>query len=152
MIHHIHNESKQSIIDLVYNLVNSSHNLVVNGASSYNIKYDYSKHTEFNTLISTILSNVPDYSIYDMWFNIYSKGGYVKSHHHSSPATEKHPWLCGVYNLKKPKNSGDFYLNNVKTITKEDDLLIFKPTDIHYTTPNLSQEDRIVLSFNFRKT
>ena len=151
MIHHLDNVDKQSIIELIYSLFKSSHSLVVNGRSSYGSKYDYSKHKEFEPLVKQILSIVPDYQIYDMWFNVYQTGGYVKAHNHSSVHTENHPWLCGVYNLKKPKNSGDFYLNDNKIEAQEGDFFIFTPNDIHYTTQNQSKEDRIVLSFNFRK-
>ena len=101
----------------------------------------------------------------DCWFNVYSKGQNVEEHFHPNSI------ISGVYYLKCPPNCGDIvffdqlygfknYCKNMsflKTfiypqkfkLTPEDGMLVLFPSWlIHKTTPNLSEEDRIVFSFN----
>ena len=50
--------------------------------------------------------------------------------------------------LKKPVNSGDLILDGVKTNLKENDCILFDSSINHSSTPNLSDETRVVFSIN----
>jgi len=151
MIYSLDNVKKEPLVNRIKSLFSVNHNLVVNGLSSYVMPHDYSAFKEFKQLVNEIHLILPKYKIVDMWFNIYTKGGYVKKHNHTSEATSKNSWLCGVYNLHKPLNSGDFYLNDNKIEAQEGDFITFLPKDNHYTTENQNNDIRIVISFNFMK-
>lgn len=101
----------------------------------------------------------------DCWFNIYSKNQNVEEHFHPNSV------ISGVYYLKCPKNCGDIIfldqlysfknycknLSSLKTfiypqkfrLSPKNGMLILFPSWLnHKTDPNLSDEDRIVFSFN----
>ena len=90
------------------------------------------------------------YKFIDMWTNIHHSRAYTARHNHF---TSEYPVLIsGAYYLKKPKNSGNIVFDEEGVVeTQEDDLLIFhqfKDRGYHWTQPNNSNEDRIVISFN----
>jgi hypothetical protein len=91
-----------------------------------------------------------EYKFIDMWTNIHPSQAYTARHNHF---TDQYPnLLSGAYYLKKPKNSGNIVFDEEGIVNiEENDLLIFnQPKDrgYHWTEPNNSKEDRIVISFN----
>jgi uncharacterized protein (TIGR02466 family) len=94
--------------------------------------------------------------ITEMWGNINYKNCYNGAHTHGGE-------LSGVFYLKVPKNSGKLILCNpavrsdgkflrANNFAVEPDslaLIMFPSWLEHYVDPNLSEEERISLSFNF---
>ena len=101
----------------------------------------------------------------DCWFNVYSKHQNVEEHFHPNSI------ISGVYYLKCPKNCGDIVffdqlysfknycknLSRLKTfiypkkfnLTPKNGMLILFPSWLtHMTNLNMSDEDRIIFSFN----
>tara|TARA_Y100000004_G_C8718059_1_gene328863 strand:+ start:92 stop:589 length:498 start_codon:yes stop_codon:yes gene_type:complete len=155
----LHNIDNSVISKRVYEIQSSFHGLVVEGSSSFHTKYNYIKDKAFTSLLYEIVKILNGYYIEDVWFNIYKKGGYVKEHNHIPNDFSKHyeyhanpnKHLSAVYNVKRPFNSGNFYLNQSKINMNEGDFFAFTSNDMHYTTPSQSDEDRIVMSFNLIK-
>ena len=108
-----------------------------------------------------------DVSIANAWININSKGALNLEHTHS------HCLFSGVYYIKTPNNCGDIYFSNpnpVSFVWNLDDikdssrslianekwfvksnagvLLLFPSWAKHGVTSNMSNEDRISISFN----
>ena len=83
----------------------------------------------------------------DMWGMIYNKGNYAITHDHW-PAL----W-SGVYYIKAPKNSGDLIFPQLKQrITpKAGMMVIFDGATRHGVEENLSDEERIAVSFNVKE-
>ena len=106
-----------------------------------------------------------------LWFNINKKKDFNKSHIHLGGETN--PSFAAAYYLKVPKNSGNInfinpdpffpmnpllskkfkFGNSFNSLEywvapKEMDLIIFPASLFHYVEPNLSDEERISLSFN----
>ena len=105
-----------------------------------------------------------------MWVNINHTNSYNKSHTHPQS------YFSGVYYVSKPEDSGHItfthpntdlmgsywpFINDQKEFTplnssewsmysKEGDCLIFPSFYRHHVDPNLSEEDRISISFNIR--
>ena len=86
--------------------------------------------------------------ISDMWGMIYKKGDYAIEHDHW-PAL----W-SGVYYIKAPTNSGDLLFSQLKQrITPKDNMMIiFDGGTRHSVEENLSNEERIAVSFNVKET
>tara|TARA_R110001583_G_C5479540_1_gene393659 strand:+ start:72 stop:653 length:582 start_codon:yes stop_codon:yes gene_type:complete len=106
-----------------------------------------------------------DIELGSIWANINHKGCYNKIHSHG----DSH--YSGVYYIKTPNNSGNLYLINretsftepfnyfksdcadeIKYIPKEGDLYFFSGNLPHRTGINLSDEDRISISWNVNIT
>lgn len=107
-----------------------------------------------NQISSKILDG--NITISSMWANVGSYESRISPHNHvkdnfSSYEADilfKTSGICGAYYLQKPKQSGNFIAENNVVDTKEGELILFSPHMIHQTEINLSQEDRIVISFN----
>ena len=100
--------------------------------------------------IIKILKN--KYKFIDMWVNIHPPQAYTSRHNHFD---DKYPIsISGSYYLKKPKNSGNIVFDEEGIVNvQENDLLVFhqfKDGGFHWTEPNNSKEDRIVISFNMK--
>ena len=82
-----------------------------------------------------------------MWGMIYKKGEYARVHDHW-PAL----W-SGVYYIKAPKNSGDIVFPHIKQqITPQDNMMIiFDGSTRHSVKENLSDEERVAVSFNVKE-
>ena len=90
--------------------------------------------------------------IQEMWINISPPHGYNGLHNHGS-SDKIH---SGVLYLKCPPNSGNINFYNIFNIStsyihppKEKEIIIFPNNLPHSVNPNLSQEDRISIAFNF---
>jgi len=101
----------------------------------------------FGEFCSFVLSNFEEeYIFLDLWSNVYSKGSFVKPHSHFS---EEYPvGKNGVFYIKKPKDSGNLVVEDQVIDCEENDIVIFGNSDMHWSQPNESNEDRIILSFN----
>ena len=123
-------------------------------------------------LFSAITENIPKvedkilnkFNIYS-WLNINKKGSFNRRHCHDPYAGI---FLCGVFYVKTPKNCGNilfydprphislspdmkFYANKSDHMSYtpiENQLLIFPPWLEHEVEQNLSDKDRISISFN----
>ena len=151
-------KNKKELIERIQKISSKDHDLVINGFSSYSVPYNYGADTAFDSLIKSVFEILKNkyknniYEIIDMWFNIYKKGGYVKEHNHTSKKYEKSDLKTGIFYLKKPLNSGELYINNKEIKLNENDFIIFDAEENHYTTKNKTNEDRIVISFNFLRS
>ena len=103
-----------------------------------------------NTLYQFIQK--PNIIIESMWGNISSYTHSNGMHTHSFDPYK----LSGILYLKTPLNSGDLIFKNpidinhsVNYVPQQNKLLIFPSTLPHLVGPNLSQEDRISIAFNF---
>lgn len=119
-----------------------------------------------NQLLNTIIELCENlfkekYIVDDLiWSQIHKKNESTNLHNHMDPnCFDKHKW-SGVYYVKIPKNSGKivFQYNEHKYSTKrywyqavEGDFLIFPSHLDHFVTKNLTNENRIVISFNINK-
>ena len=103
-------------------------------------------------------------SIINMWTTIYPTGAFVPEHIHSNSL------FSGVFYAKTPENCGNIvfkdlssvaktmYVPNVREFpavdtmhvhhVKESSMVIFPSWLPHWTQPNESDEDRIMVSFN----
>jgi len=142
---------KEEINKFLTTVIPTQHNLVKEGTSTYD-GYNHVNEEAMSSIINTF-KNMTDnkYEVIDMWCNIYKKGGHVIPHNHLSDITKDSKWLAGIYNFKKPKDSGDLYLNDKKVELVEDDFILFEIDDKHYTTKNLVDDIRIVFSVNMKE-
>ena len=83
----------------------------------------------------------------NLWGMMYKKGDYAMVHDHW-PAL----W-SGVYYIKSPDNSGDLFFPQLKQTfqPKENMLVLFNGSTRHGVKENLSNEERIAISFNVKE-
>ncbi len=83
----------------------------------------------------------------NLWGMIFKKGDHALVHDHW-PAL----W-SGVYYIKAPENSGDLTFPQLKQrVTPQDNMMvIFDGSTRHGVAENLSQEERIAVSFNVKE-
>lgn len=127
-----------------------SHELIQCGGVS-----SYYKSGHLDTQYQFIFSEITDfvlglfdnkYTASNVWVNICPPGSYVKPHNHYY---DEYPnAVAGVYYIRKPKDSGNLIIENEEIEIEENDLVFFKDTKTHWTQPNCSKENRIVVSFN----
>ena len=98
------------------------------------------------------------------WFNINHKGSYNTSHNHplsffSAVLYIKVPENSGAIVFKRPDMLKDYILPHINTpknfcswtINPEENLLIIFPSYLyHHVDPNMSNEERISVAFNFK--
>tara|TARA_B100001059_G_C17810511_1_gene571968 strand:- start:1741 stop:2274 length:534 start_codon:yes stop_codon:yes gene_type:complete len=108
------------------------------------------KILEVSAFLSAKYYNRPDTKLRvdNFWGMIYKKGDYARVHDHW-PAL----W-SGVYYIKAPKGGGDIEFPQLKQkITPKDNMMIiFDGYTRHGVTENLSNEERIAVSFNVKET
>tara|TARA_R100000963_G_C4639745_1_gene103458 strand:+ start:657 stop:1187 length:531 start_codon:yes stop_codon:yes gene_type:complete len=147
-------EDKGSVLVDMSNINLDKHCLVNNGSSSFNSSYNFDSFKSFTPILDKFKLMAGDgFNVTDFWFNIYQKGGYVKPHNHITLNDDlKHAeHKVGAYYFKKPKNSGNLVINDEEHEIEEDDLILFRNSDIHYSTPNNTNSERIVFSINLMK-
>ena len=101
------------------------------------------------------ISQNPSYIINSMWANISNFGHYNVPHTHT-PDEYPYTKFSGVLYLATPQNGGNIEFLNPLNINQhipitpiKNSLLIFPSPIPHLVHPNLSQEDRISIAFNF---
>lgn len=125
--------------------------------SDYDFSYGSSYSTWYNNcflqenrfffpLVDKIKKKM-DYNINitEMWGNVNFSGSKVKLHNHKNKVNS------GVIYLKKPKNSGNIIIDNNIINVNENDILFFNSSKMHETEINLSNEKRVVVSFNYNE-
>ena len=148
------------IIDTIYQL-KSKYNSSSNNSNEGGWQSEPNLHHSPSFLYLTKIINkyihdlFPTHSnpgIKAMWVNITSFLNYNRVHTHSNSIGK----LSGVIYLKTPKNSGRIVFQNPLLISlptyftpKEKDILLFDSFIPHSVEPNLSQEDRISIAFNY---
>lgn len=152
-----------SLVELVYQIKKE----VKFGWKKSNTPNAYKTHTiphngefsDFSKTLRNCLSQKLNKKIHKtyFWANINSHGGSDVVHHHNFSVDPPQNEMSGVYYIKTPENSGQIcFLNQMvphehsPLTPKEKDLVIFPSYLLHYVTPNLSQEDRISIAFNFQ--
>jgi len=146
------------LINTLYNLSKSTPSINRSNSGGYQSPPNLSTIPHFSNLIKIIndevfkITNNTNTKILDMWGNISSFTNYNHIHTHNTDISK----FSGILYLKTPPNSGNilFYnpldLNcNREYTPQEKDLLIFPSILLHSVNPNLSQEDRISIAFNF---
>jgi hypothetical protein len=105
-------------------------------------------------LFYSIIPN-PQRYVDGMWANISNFTNFNSPHIHN---LDSYPYklYSGILYLNIPPNSGNVVfvnplnLNKIHSITpKENNVILFPSSLQHYVEPNLSQEDRISIAFNF---
>jgi len=99
----------------------------------------------------------PNKKLTSLWINVSSFSNYNTLHtHNSCNLTLQEEDLSGVLYLKVPSNSGALCFTNPYDINHyekynpvEGDLIFFNKSLPHMVEPNLSQEDRISIAFNY---
>ena len=146
------------ITDYLYKIKNNTSSVTKSNSGGYQTENNLHLIPEFGYLVNFLnnlvyqLTSNPYIKINGMWGNIssFKDFNYIHTHH-----TESHK-LSGILYLKIPTNSGDLKFHNpsfvdiiTKYTPKENTLLIFPSFLPHSVEPNLSQEDRISIAFNF---
>ena len=151
IISNIQIKNKKEIMKFVSKHKSINHNLIENGSSTYD-SHNLKNEKVLSSICKTFLKLTNDkFKILELWFNKYRKGGYVKPHNHLPVNGDiKNKYLTGVYYFKKPQKSGTLVINQKKIDAKEDDFVIFNVDDTHYTTKNLSNQNKIVFSVNMK--
>jgi hypothetical protein len=93
-----------------------------------------------------------------MWANIYHPGGRVNRHRHFY--TDKLPTFSLICYLVRPPESGNLFVSVpgeddvvVKEIDyAEGDIVIFPSRRLHWSGPNLSDQDRVLIAFDWYQT
>lgn len=144
--------SKNKILDYINQIKFNNHKLVEQGLSTYDFILEYQKYPFLSNIVKKFKKEAgKDYYLLDLWCNVYNKNGYVKEHNHHDTCNnmlKNIPQISGVYNIKKPVNSGDLILDGHKTNLKEDECILFDSRINHSSTPNLSEDTRIIFSIN----
>ena len=151
IISNIQIKNKKEIMKFVSKHKSINHNLVENDSSTYD-SHNLKSEKVLSSICKTFLKLTDNkFEILELWFNKYRKGGYVKPHNHLPINGDiKNKYLTGVYYFKKPKKSGTLVINQKKINAEEDDFVIFNVDDIHHTTKNLSNQNKIVFSVNMK--
>ena len=116
---------------------------------------------EFSSLVNFLNSSIfnltgdPNIKVSEMWGNISYFTNSNALHTHSLIGYNSSS-LSGILYLNTPPNNGDLIICNPLNINdhfpitpKEKDLILFPNYLPHSVDPNLSQEDRISIAFNF---
>ena len=132
----------------------------ISNRNGWQSKSDIHFHKEFFPLVEILnkkiqlYTNSPNCTIKDMWLNISPPGSYNAIHCHTP--YEDDLSQSGVLYFKCPPNGGNIIFHNPISIynetfisPKENLLLFFSSRLPHSVEPNLSQEDRISIAFNY---
>ena len=171
------NLNLSSISEYCYNKEKTENGTIISnigGWQSTNIIHDSFEHVENlkNEILDRVekvsnyvgLKEIINYSILNMWININRKNNYNLLHDHPGSI------FSGTFYVKCFDNSGNLFFcssrekgwclpkldekftpYNSKTyevVPEENNLVIFLSSLSHYVGPNLSDDDRISLSFN----
>tara|TARA_X000001388_G_C2197783_1_gene110036 strand:+ start:74 stop:568 length:495 start_codon:yes stop_codon:yes gene_type:complete len=142
-------KNKKETMNLINCIPFKSHDLVVNGVSTYTyIIKDFD--IMFKEITDKFLAMVgSSYHIIDFWINKYFYKGCVNKHNH--PTDKKLTAKTGVFYFKKPKKGGDLIINNKNISMNEGDIIVFNPDQFHWSQPNLSKQEKIIFSVNMVK-
>jgi len=148
----------QDLISKIYNLRDNFPSANRSNINGYQTENNLNLLPDFFPLVKIIndlgielLSN-PNLQIVDLWGNLSLFGDYNMPHNHGHGYDK----FSGVIYLKVPENGGRIWFYNplefgmgVPYSPKEKEVLIFPKGVYHSVEPNLSQEDRISIAFNY---
>jgi len=114
------------------------------------------RYSDFFSLKEYLQTNINSffnqvYQVKESWAHIYSKYGHSSLHTHGTRS------LSGVFYLQTSLENCLFIHNKnnideVREITPQNgDIIIFDGNQPHSTTPNLSNQDKIIIAFNLIK-
>ena len=142
----------KNLISEIYELKNNNDGIKSSNKGGWHSKRSKENFKELSKIISNIFSKEvlnENKTIYltNIWSNINGNNCFNELHIHDGA------FCSGCYYVKIPKNSGNFYIKyNKKEIKYEPengDLYLFKGKSPHRVGKNLSNKDRISISFNF---
>lgn len=147
-----------NFIKELYNIKDSQPSVSKSNVGGYQTEINLHHNPKFFPLVK-ILNNViielnsnPNIKIDSLWGNISSFGNFNTCHTH----TRSQESISGVIYLSTPKKCGNIVFHNPLNLDearvffpKVGLLLLFPNILPHAVEPNLSQEDRISISFNF---
>jgi hypothetical protein len=150
----------ENLIDYLYNLkkiLPSSSKSNIGGYQSPDNLYLDSNFFSLINIFNKIHNDITqsqNSKLSSLWFNISSFTNYNDLHTHQNIHSDNK--LSGVLYLQTSKNSGNIKFYNPLSLNdsliiypKKGDLLIFSQILPHSVEPNLSQEDRISIAFNY---
>ena len=148
----------KDLISKLYSLQNHSPSVNRSNIGGYQTPNNIHLNPDFYPLVKIInkigieFSSNPNIKVTDLWGNISSFGSHNMIHNHGTDYNK----LSGVIYLKISKDSGRIWFYNptdtssgIPYSPKEKDILIFPSALLHSVEPNLSQEDRISIAFNY---
>lgn len=117
--------------------------------------------TIVQSIISDLSPNRPEFVIRSMWGNVNPKGGYNLTHVHPTG------WMSGVYYVELPQGCSGITFEDPRPASlmdfqqsclvdnqhhnhqpKNGELILFPSWLPHFVNPNLTNENRISISFN----
>jgi hypothetical protein len=124
--------------------------------STYHVDCNLQERKVFQPLIKNITKSSKKFFdneliIACMWANVGDYNSKILRHNHIDHfATDlfKQRGVSGSFYLKKPKNSGNFIIDDKIINIDQGDILFFSPHLFHETQRNQSHQKRMVISFN----
>jgi uncharacterized protein (TIGR02466 family) len=145
-------------VKILYNIQQNTSTAKKSNIGGYQTPANLPTLPIFFPLVKTLNSEIfeitknPNIQIEGMWGNISSFTNFNSIHTHHTNIKK----LSGVLYLQTPSNSGDIIFHNPLDLSiafnvkpKPKTLIIFPSYLPHFVEPNLSQEDRISIAFNF---
>jgi len=159
----IKNLPLEDYLSKVYNYIKEyPTSVAVSNQGGYQSNSEVHFHPYFSSLVKLLneynykFTGNPNSKISSMWINISKYGNYNSLHVHTESTNPSTFQQSGVLYLKTPLNSGDIEFHNPSHISgffnvtpQERMILIFPQFVPHFVAPNLSQEDRISIAFNY---
>ena len=151
----------KNLIKEIYNIKQNTPSVSKSNRGGYQTPDNINNNSLFYPLVNTLnnllceIKKTPNLKITHMWANISSFSNYNYPHRHSN--TDNPNLFSGVVYLQVPKNSGNLVFLNPLSIDsecliyspKEKEVIFFPSILPHFVEPNLSQEDRISIAFNY---
>jgi len=161
-------ELKEKVLSKIYDITNKPNKLsmfIEGGSCSYHNVDEEGKNInawpELEHLITFIRSNldtfaelinVPkDFEFQAMWANRYPPGTCVMKHNHTYLGGDKYLISALLY-IQKPFNSGNLVVENEEIDIEEGDVVFFESFRDHWSIPNESNEDRLLIGMEYVAT
>jgi len=117
--------------------------------------------SDFRNILTSKITEIfdRDFAILEMWGSVSTKGDYNKIHNHPAlnPMYYDTPNWSGIFYLKTNVEGGELLIHSSQNITdthsikpNDGDIILFNSQTYHSVTPNLSDDIRICIAFNFR--
>ncbi len=155
-------ELKQKVLPKIYDITNKPNkvNMFIDGGScSYHNFDEAGKNIntwpELSHLITFIRQHLNDYAdmikvpkefeFQSMWANRYPPGSAVIRHNHKRLAGDKY-LISSLLYIQMPTNGGNLVIEDEEIKLEEGDLVFFESFRDHWTIPNKSSDDRLILA------
>jgi len=157
---------RDKIIDKIYQITNKPNDMpffIQGGSCSYHNTdkegANLQNWPEFKDLVSKINEHLSTYlkqiciddtpEFRGMWANRYPTNTFVMKHNHRLLGGEGFLMACLFY-LQKPENSGNLVIEDKEINIQEGDIVIFESYKDHWTIPNKSEKDKLVIGMEYR--